>query len=226
MTITWPAVLEVRRCNPNLRNSFKSGGRSISGIEPRVVSDAAYWEVAIAEIMIQERDEARAYRGMLARLRDGEAIELAIFDAYVPVGAESSAASAIFVSSAALRATEATIQVTGIDVEDGHHFSIGDRLHLITQIVAGPTDPPLINPVITDTEWLDEPWTDDGAAASAQYQIKFRPPLRTAVAAGAAIRFSDLTLRCVIKDAAATDGDVDLDLGRLGNPSLAFVEDF
>lgn len=226
MTITWPAALEARRCNPNLRNSFKSGGRSISGIESRVVSDAGYWEVSISEIMVSDRSEARAYRAMAARLRDGEAIILSIPDAYVPVGADSSAASASVASAASLRATQMTIKVSGVDVEDGHHFSIGDRLYLITEIVSGPVSAPMVNPVITDTEWFDEPWTDDGASASAQYQIKFRPPLRETAPVGTAIRFTDLTLRCVVKDAADTASDLDLDLGRLGSPSVTFVEDF
>ena len=226
MTMIWPTVLEARRCNPNLRNSFKSGGRSISGIESRVISDAGYWEVGVAEIVVAGRDEARAYRQMTARLRDGEAIILSIPDAYVPVGADSSAASASLASSSALRATQMTIKVTGVDVEDGHHFSIGDRLYLITEIVSGPIAAPMVNPVVTDTEWLDEPWTDAGATASAQYQVKFRPPLREAAPVGTAARFTDLTLRCVVKDAADTASDLDLDLGRLGSPSVTFAEDF
>lgn len=224
MTIIWPAVLEARRCSPNLRNAFRSGGRSISGIESRVISDAAYWEVSISEIRIHERDEARAFRSMVGRLRAGEAIEVAIFDAYLPDGAESSLSLATLASPAALRATQITVNVTGIAVEDGHHFSIGDRLHLITEVISGAGASSHINPVITDTAWLDEPWTDDATASSAQYQIKFKPPLRAEVAAGTAVRFKDLTLLCVVKD--PLDGDPDLDLGRLGAPSLTFIEDF
>lgn len=224
MVMTWPAALEARRCNPNLRNSFKSGGRSISGIETRVTSDAAYWEVSIAEIMVSERDEARAYRRMAARLRDGEPIVLSIFDAYLPDGANGSASSIRVATTAALRATQMTIVVSGVDVEDGHHFSIGDRLYLITEVTGAPVSPPMVNPVITDTAWFDQPWTDDGESLSARYDIKFRPPLREEAPAGTLVRFKDLTLRCVIKDAA--DGDLDLDLGRLGAPSLTFNEDF
>ncbi|WP_156410532.1 hypothetical protein [Bosea sp. Root381] len=50
------------------------------------------------------------------------------------------------------------------------------------------------------------------------------PPLRSAVSGGAIADFKNLRLRCVLQDLG--DGDLSLDLGRFGNPSLTLVESF
>lgn len=223
MSFSWPAILKARRSNPHLRGALRSGGRSISGIEQRVASDAGYFEVVYDGIRIRNLKEATAYRAMIARLRHGESILLAICDRYLPTGARSGNAAIVVQANAPLRATQVTLTVTNVDVKLGHYISVGDRLHVITEIVSGPTAPPMLNPIATDAAFVDEPWTDS-VSGSANYTVKLLPPLRSAVPAGTAATFRDLTLRCVIKDAG--DGDLDLDLGRFGAPSLTFIEDF
>ena len=222
MTITWNQVLQPRRCNANLRNFAKSGGRTLSGREPRSVSDAGYWLVAMGEIAVTSIEEARAYRALIARLRQGEEVLVPVFDVYTPRGAASSAAAITVAANTPLRATQVPLTATEVDIQAGHHFTIGDRLHLVTEVVSGPVAPPFLNPVATDTAFMDdEPWTDVVAGSSA-YVAKILPPLRAAVAGGQAVSFQNLMVRCVLQDLA--DGDLDLDLGRFGTPSITFIE--
>lgn len=224
MTVAWPSILKARSCNVHLRNSVRSGGRSLIGTEQRQFSDAGRIEVSYSGIVVNTREKAAAYRSMIARLRAGEDILLSICDVYRPVGHRSPDAAVTFAADAALRATQLSLLSTGVDIEPGHHLTVGDRLHVVAQIVSGPGAPPLLNQVATDAPWSDEqPWADavDGVAA---YLVKVLPPLRAGYAAGTALDFGTLTLRAVIKD--PDDGDLDLDLGRFGSPNLTFVESF
>lgn len=224
MVFPWPGVLKARVRDAHPRNGFRSGGRSLSGIEQRVLSDASYWEVAVAGIKISRAEEALAYRAMIARLRDGEAMTMRLCDAYRPLGSGAIGAAVTVSANAALRATQVALNVTGADLKAGHYFSIGERLHQVKEVVSGPAAPPFLNQVATDSPWDDRiPWSDAVAGTSA-YTVKIVPPLRAAAPAGAAASLSDLVLRCVLRDAA--DGDLELDLGRLGSPSLTLVEDF
>lgn len=217
----WNPLLRARAGEPVLRNSAVSGGRSISGREQRLLGDAGFWSVPMRSIVVNTREKAAAYRAMTARLRQGESIILRICDAYVPRWARSEAAKAVLASAAPLRATQIGLTVTGIDVQPGHYLSFGDRLHLVTEIVSGPSEPPLVNPLVLD-EPFHEPWTDN-VGTPASYVVKILPPLRAALSAGAAASFSDLKLRAVPEDLNA--GDLDLDLGRFGTPSITFIED-
>lgn len=222
MTITWNPILRARACEPVLRNLAATGGRSPTGREQRVFGDAGFWVVPMRNIVVNTREKAAAYRAMAARLRQGEDILVPVCDLYTARGARSPAAAITVASSAALRATQIGLTCTEVDIQPGHYFTIGDRLHLVTEIVSGPSAAPFINPVATDTPFRDdEPWAD-AVAASAAYTVKIIPPLRAAVAAGQAASFSNLYLRCVLQD--LNDGDLDLDLGRFGSPSLPFIE--
>lgn len=222
MTVTWPAVLEARSWNANLRNMMASGGRTPTGRDQRVFSDAGFWEISISGIRIHNREEAAAYRAMLARLRTGEDILLPLPDAYAAVGARSNDAVITLSADADLRATQFALTAKGVDIQQGHYFTIGDRLHLGTQILSGPSAPPIVNQLVSDSPWSDDlPWADAVAGSSA-YTIKFLPTSRADYSSGESVRFRDLLVRCVIKD--PTDGDLDLDLGRLGTPSLTFIE--
>ncbi|MBD3847114.1 hypothetical protein IED13_15500 [Bosea sp. SSUT16] len=217
-------MLKARVCDPHLRNGFRSGGRSLSGIEQRVVSDASYWEVAVSGIKISKAEEALAYRAMIARLRDGEPMIMQVCDAYRPLGSKSSSTAVSLAASAALRATQVALNVTGAELMGGHYFSIGERLHQVKEVVSGPVAPPFLNQLATDSPWDDRiPWAD-AVAGTSLYTVTITPPLRAAAAAGTGASLSNLVLRCVLRDAA--DGDLELDLGRLGSPSLALVEDF
>lgn len=222
MTVTWPSVLKARSWNAHLRNMVASGGRSPTGRDQRVYSDAGFWEISIAGIRIHNREEAVAYRALVARLRAGEDIIVPLCDLYQAVGSQSLDASASLSANAALRTTTLALTVSGVDVAAGHHMTIGDRLHLVTQVLSGPASPPLLNQLVSDSAWSDAlPWADT-VAGSATYSIKILPPLRADLSAGEPVRFRDLLVRCVLKEPG--DGDLDLDLGRFGAPSLTFIE--
>lgn len=221
MTITqWPGVLKARNWDAHLRNLAVSGGRSLSGREQRAFGDAGLWEVRISNIVVRNRAQAAAFRALIARLRTGEDILLPVRDLYRPVANQN--VTAQLSSGAALRATQVALTISGLDLQPGHHLTIDDRLHLVSEIVSGPVAPPLLNQLVSDLPWSDAiPWRD-AVAGSAAYAAKLLPPLRAAVAGGTAVQFKDLVLRCVLKDLG--DGDLDLDLGRLGRPSLTFIE--
>lgn len=222
MTVTWPSVLEARSWNANLRNNMASGGRTPTGRDQRVFSDAGFWEISIADIRVHNREEAAAFRAMAARLRASEDILLPLPDAYAAVGAKSNDAVITLSAGASLRATQIGLTVKGVDIQPGHYFTIGDRLHLVTEIVSGPSAPPIVNQLVSDSPWSDDLAWADAVAGTSAYTIKFLPPLRADYDSGEAVRFRDLIVRCVIKD--PNDGDLDLDLGRLGTPSLTFIE--
>ena len=222
MTVTWPSVLEARSWNANLRNMMASGGRSPTGRDQRVFSDAGFWDIEINSIRIHLREEAAAFRAMVARLRAGEDILVPLPDMYRPIGVGSNDVVVTLSANAALRATQLSLTVAGMDINAGNYLTIGDRLHLITEIVSGPGSPPLLNQLVSDSAWSDDlPWVD-AVAGSAAYVVKILPPLRAAQTSGTAVNFRDLVVRCVIKD--PSDGDLDLDLGRLGTPSLNLLE--
>lgn len=222
MTVTWPAVLEARSWNANLRNMMASGGRTPTGRDQRVFSDAGFWEISITGIRIHNREEAAAYQAMAARLRAGEDILVPLHQVYTAIGARLSAAEISLSADADLRATQIALTAEGVKVEIGHHLTIGDRLHIVTEVVSAPGSPPLVNQFVTGGPISSSIPFVSAVTASAAYTVKVLPPLRADYSSGAAVRFRDLLVRCVLKD--PNDGDLDLDLGRLGTPSLTFIE--
>lgn len=222
MTIPWPSALVPARCNPNLRNFSASGGRTFTGREQRVFSDAGFWIIDMQRIAVTERRRRYAYDVLLSKLRQGESVIVPIFDQYAAVGVSSPGSSATMSANAALRETTIGITVSGIDVQPGVRFSIGARLHLITDILSGPDVPPLENQAALDSPWSDEtPWVD-AVSQSAAYSVKIIPPLRADTPSGTALNFATPALICVPLN--IQDGDLDLDIGRYGFPSMTFVE--
>jgi len=222
MTVTWPAALEARAWNANLRNMMASGGRTPTGRDQRVFSDAGFWEIAITGIRIHNREEAAAYRAMVARLRAGEDILVPLREVYTVTGANLAAAEIRLAADADLRATQIGITAEGVQIEAGYHFTVGDRLHVITEVMTAPLSPPLVNQFVTGGPISSKVPFVSAVTASAAYTVKILPPLRADYSSGEGVRFRDLLVRCVIKD--PSDGDLDLDLGRLGTPSLTFIE--
>lgn len=223
MTIaTWPAVLRARIWDPHLRNLSASGGTSPTGRTQQVFGDAGLWEIRVSDIVVNDRSRVAAYRALIARLRAGEDILLPVRDCFQPVGNRVTSASARFAAGAPLRETRIALSVAGLDVQPGYHLTIGDRLHLVTEVVSGPAKPPFLNQLVTRSPWSSAvPWAS-AVVRAADYSLKILPPLRAAQASGNLASFRDLRLRCVLKGAA--DGDLDLDLGRFGRPSLTFIE--
>lgn len=223
MTIAgWPAALKARIWDPHLRNLSASGGTSPTGRTQRVFGDAGFWEIRVSGIKVSDRASAAAYRALIARLRAGEDILLPVRDLYLAIGARHVDAAITLTTSSPLRSTQIDLTVSGVAVAAGHHFTIGDRLHLVTEVVSGPVAAPLLSQLVDGQHWTDsQPWAD-AVTASAAYAVKILPPLRADLAAGEPARFRDLLVRCVLRDPAA--GDLDLDLGRFGAPELTFVE--
>lgn len=221
--ITWPAALRASSMNPHPRSRVVSGGRSLAGIEQRVMSDAGYWSLAIDGIRVNTRERASAYRWLIARLRAGDDVVVPVCDLYKPVGARGGATTVALGADAALRATALNLVAAGVDIAVGHHLSIAGRLYMVDGVTAGPTEPLLLNIPALDLPFYDEPWADT-VAGSVAYSVSIFPPLRGAAPAGSAVSFNDLTMVCRLDDMA--NGDLDLELGRFGNPSLALVEAF
>jgi len=221
MTIAWPSVLKARMYNPHLRNFAKGGGPTLTGRQQRSFQDAGFWEIVVDQIAVRNREQAAAYRAMIAKLRQGEEILLPVCDRYKAIGAREEDSQGVFKNQAIGRATQFDLTITGVDPQPGHYLTIGDRLYLATDIIAGPDVPPLLNPVVNDAEWHDdEPWTDD-TPPHADYSLRVLPPARQLYAVDTVVKFRDLQVRCVLKDLA--DGDLELDIGR-GFPTLTFVE--
>lgn len=217
MTIAWDSSLRQARCNPELRNFVASGGRSGTGREQRVYRDAGFWEITYGEFRINDQASALAYRAMMARLRQGEEIVAKIPDYFTCQGQDPIRV----VVSAPARAT--SIQIEGVDAEllPGHHFSTGNRLYRVTEIT-DQTEASI--GVVTGTynsdTWDDgDVWVDDPSIVTT---LKFIPPLRSAVAANALVKFDDLKCICVLKDMG--DGDLDTDLNRVASPSFTLIE--
>ena len=223
MTILqWPDVLKARVWDPHLRNLAVSGGRTLTGREQRVFGDAGLWVIRVSDVVVRNREQAAAYRALIARLRAGEDILLPVRDLYQPLGVRSPDAAVKLKNAAPLRATQVDLNVAGVAVEAGHHLTIGDRLHLVTEVVTGPAVPPLLNQLVSGAPWSDAlPWSD-AVDGSADYAVRLLPPLRSDQPAGVTCSFRNLRLRCVLQELA--DGDLDLDLGRLGRPNLNFIE--
>jgi hypothetical protein len=225
LQIDWNPILRARAGEPVLRNAARSGGRSLSGRGQRVMSDAGFWEIPVSSIVVNTREKAAAYRAMLARLRQGEEVIFSLCDLYTSPGARDASASVTVADATALRATQINLIANGVTITPGHYFSLGgERLHLITEILADPDTDPVAGPWVSDPSppWnpAQSPWAASRPAGS--WQVRIVLPLRAAANAGAAANFKDLRLRCVPQDLG--DGDLSLDLGRFGNPSLTLIE--
>lgn len=224
MTITWDPTLRARAGEPVLRNAAATGGRSSTGREQRVIGDAGFWHVPLTGLVINTREKAAAYRATLARLRHGEDMIFSLCQLYVLPGAREPGATATLASAGALRDSRVNLFLTGMEAKAGYYFTVGDRLHLISEVHAAPGQDPDGGPWLPGSvsPWADaeQPWIE--ARPDASWSVKIVPPLRSVVAAGVAVSFANLLLRCVVQDLG--DGDLSLDLARFGSPSLTLVE--
>lgn len=221
MAFDWPSVLVPRHCDPELRNFVKRGGRAATGREQRAFSDAGFWEVAM-QIPIHTKEKTLAYRAMMARLRQGEEVNIRLPDRTMAEGGNVPSSSAVLSGAHDLRATQLSITATGIEIVEGTLFSLVHRLHQVTEVVSGGAAT-FHNPVTTqNTPWDDDqPW-NDGDPNTVNYVVKIMPPLRRNYADGQGVRFTGLSLTSVLAD--INDGDLSLDLGRFGTASLTFRE--
>ena len=225
MAFPWPDILIPRVDSPpHLRNVAKSGGPGLEGGEQRVFSPGSVrWEIRYDNVKVTTRAETLAWIATVDRLRAGEEVIAPISNRWRAdrfFGAEASAACS---GACAAGAAEMDIAASGITLAAGMMFSTENRLYRISRIVAEVESLSLVDIILSDDrEWSDSAeWVEDGSAG-AVYTVRILPPLRQSLADGAALDFQTLTCLCVIDDMAS--GDLSLDLGRIGTPSLALRE--
>lgn len=222
MAVTWPTALVPRRCDPELRNFVRSGGRSMTGREQRVYSDAGFWEVTLTGIRINTPEKVRMWRALIARLRQGESIALKVFDRSAAQGARHERAVAFVAAAAPPRSTSISLAVGGMEVDAGSYFTIADRFYQVTQVASGGESDDFFSFLDDGEPWQDNLAWSDAAPQARSVVLNFLPPLRLAAVPGDAVEFSDLTMLGEL--ASVSDGDLSLDLLRLGTASLTIRE--
>lgn len=221
MTIRWPVHLlpPMNDGAFNLVSRSLTGPASISGLSQAVASDAGLWKATFAEVRVRGRDPVLAFRAIGALLEGRQSAILvplcrgyqptadaSLFDA-VPHDDESlfsdgsgyvgGGTLVTLAADAAVRATQVGIvQHYGEQIQPGQHFSIGDRLYRVRSVTT----------------------TGEGAAT-----ITFRPTLRGAASAGTELNFDDPICRMKLLDDAQMD--LDLQMRRVGRPTVSFIED-
>ncbi len=223
MTIAWPSVLvPADGSPPELRNASKGGGRTVSDTEQRVFSDAGHWEINY-KFPIWTTAHQLAWRAVVPRLRAGEDILVRVFDKCRPDGVAGGAWAAAVSADAAVRATTVHLVTVNVKLGWGVHFCIGQRLYRVMEVVSETPATSISDWFTTGAPWSDSGvWVDDASAGGAAYVVKILPPLRAAVTSGAAVEFEDLVCLCMLADMSS--GDLSLDLGKFGAPSIAFAE--
>lgn len=225
MAFPWPDILvSSTESPPHLRNAAKSGGPGLEGGEQRAFSPGSIkWEIRYDNVKVTTRAQTLAWISTVDRLRAGEEVIATIPNRWRAdhfFSPDSAAASA---GAYAAGAVEMDIAATGITLAPGVMFSFENRLYRISRIVAEVSSLSLVDIILSDErEWSDSAaWVEDGSGGPL-YTVRILPPLRQPVADNAALNFQTLTCLCVIDDMAS--GDLTLDLGRTGSPSLALRE--
>jgi hypothetical protein len=227
--IEWPDILKPRTVTFALKGRAVSGGAALEGRDQRVASDAGFWAADLAQFPIVTRDKARAWRSTIAKMDGGvETVEIPVMDCKYKLSATLDGVEVVnngqphsdgtyftdgtgydepdevvlpfrLTANAALRATTISVELDDeeivVGMAEGIYFSIGTRLYLVTGVEE---------------------------TAANQWDITFRPPLRSAAATGAHIDFLSPSIEMRIADPNA--GELPLDLLRFAFPSLSFIE--
>lgn len=224
MAFPWPEILKPRTISHEIRNAAKSGGQGLEGGEQRVFSPgSARWQIRYEGIAVNDRSSALAWWSLVDRLRSGEEVVATVYNLWRADGATGPEPAAAAADDYAAGVVQMGIAASGLTLEPGVMFSAGDRLYRITRIVSETASLSLVDIILSDDKtWSDTAeWLEDGTGGTA-YTVRFLPPLREAVDVGAALDFVNLKCLCVLD--AMTDGDLSLDLGRFGSPSLPLRE--
>lgn len=195
--------------------SVTSGGTSLSGIDDAIESDGGgYWVADFTNGETLDRDDTLAWRAITAGMDNGAAPVIVEFcdRLHTPAGGEMGIAGspdqfgdrrsfqgpgvvASTVTSAGLRAT-----VLSISIASERALVGGERF------------------TIVHATWGERAYEVVAIAGAA---IKFRPPLREAVASGTSLDFDNP--RCKMRLAQPTSNA--LNIGRYGQCAISFVED-
>lgn len=235
MALPWPSILvpSSEAWNPN-KGASKSGGRSITNQEQVVVGPTGYVTARLTipvnkpakvlamtallagldgranTVMVGPREGSRApwfadplTGGRITKNRgDRDAARDPAYDANADTSADLD--FRLF-ASAGMNATTLTIQRNrGGHLIPGMKFGIGERLHTIAAL----TTP--------------DPTGAGGLAAPGTIGVTIRPWLRDDYPAGTALEF--VRPLCVMRRASDDDGEIDLQLSRMGVVTLDLVE--
>lgn len=202
-----------------------SGGTALSGDEDIIATDGGgRWEGALSGLMLNTPHKTRVWSAWTSYWAGGARAflmpvyslntaprpmngprfmrpsALQVNDPVFPTSAAfaSPYITAVTVGSAAIRATELTINITqGAQIQAGMRFSIGARAYKVEEV--------------TDLDDL-------------QAECVISPPLRAAVANGTAVNFEWPVVQAHI--VPGQNLIPDMQFGRRGAVSVAFVEDF
>ncbi|QIB32630.1 hypothetical protein [Ancylobacter pratisalsi] len=223
MTVEWPEILKPTRItDPYLAGSYTSGGRTSSGLEQRVYSDAGYWRLSYS-IPIRNRAQVLAWRAMAGRLAAGEDMLVRVYDMHRTDGALGDVQEARVAADAAIGSTTIQIEASNLDIEIGAHLTIGARLYRV-MIIAAKT-PSLSTPdrLSSDLPWDDSAvWLEEPLDAPTLWTLVVLPPVRDDLTTGMVADFRYLALLTVPEDPSSLQ--LDLDVGKFADPTLALVE--
>ncbi|WP_226578259.1 hypothetical protein [Acuticoccus sediminis] len=199
MTITWPAALVPQRCVPALRNFALSGGRTLTGRQQRTFFDAGFWTVRYDGIVVKDRETANTYQATLARLRQGEDVNLPIPNLYPPDGVTTPGNGLTLRQAHTQRTTQLDMMSVEVTVTTGTYLCIDQWIYQVTDVTLAPAP-----------------------GGTGRYIVGILPPLRLAYPEAKTVKPRILTLRCVLDDLKA--GDLDYDRSGVAFPSLTFIE--
>jgi len=224
MAFTFPSALVPRRCDPEPRNTVRSGGRSVTGFEQRVIGDAGYWEVKYSDFPIMSADAEHAWMAAKIKLRQNQTALISVWRGYRSPGLLVPEAAAFNAGLQPLRSTQLVLTTRGIDLVEGALFSINDQyLHAVEEIVSRAGTPSLYVPLDDRGTPFDDPAPLSGTGpATVTYDVKIWPPLRAPLPDNAPLDFRRPKFQGVLVD--INDGDTSLDVGRFGLTSFTLRE--
>lgn len=223
--IQWSSLLIPVEVMFRIKPMLVVGPTNFSGRKQVVASDAGYWVGTMSDFPIVTTDQVLEWRGIIADLQGGlEDIIISPFDhlrapvhsGLPPVitgiphsdnalfsdgsGYSQSTIKVTAQSSLGLRATSATLAIEKAGtLKRGMFFSVYDGMRPSMYML---TKPPEV----------------EGSTAT----VRFLPPLRSPVSAGDEVDFADPKL--VMNLASPDAGELALDMGRWGRPSIELQE--
>jgi len=216
----WPSSLTPADVAFNPRDMTVSGPPTLSGRAQTAAIDAGRWVANASRVAVTDPAKVRAFRALRAKMQGGAYhVQVPAWDdaqAPFPDGVDANASQsysddtfhtdghgfytpAIIVTLAAAVAVRdtlisATVTTAGT-IEEGHLFSIRDRLHVVQEIVA---------------------------SSGGSRTLAIWPPIREAAPVGRRLNFERPV--CRMRLASDQEMDLTLAHGWYGFPDIAFVE--
>lgn len=202
--VVWPYdTLQPNDFDADINPASISGGRSISGGEQVLQSDAGFWQITLGPVPIRDNDQVLAWREV-ETLLDGRAgsLQLPLYDGKRAPWAPGSIGGTITASASgaiARGATSGSIKMTvGSALRPGMIFSALERAYRIKSV-------------------------GTPAGSPAVYPVTFLPPVREKINDADTLEFRRPV--CRVRQAADDGMRAALKLMRSADPSVDFVED-